>query len=86
MGKVLLSLSGLFFILFILQCAGTQKPDPETIAACKTGCSNSYDKCAKKAVKNQAKKAACEAVMTKCASDCELPPKDTSGEKKKSSY
>ena len=37
MKKVLISLSGLFLIFFLLQCAGTQKPDPKVIA-CKSKC------------------------------------------------
>ena len=83
MGKDLFSLSGLFLIVFVLHCAGTQKPDPKLIAACKSGCENNYESCIKKAVKNQAKKAACEAAKNKCISDCEINPDNLKDQKKK---
>ncbi len=83
MSKFFFSLSGLFLLVFALQCAGTQKPDPKLVASCKSGCDNNYDSCAKKAVKNQAKKAACEAVRNKCTSDCELNPENVKDQKKK---
>lgn len=70
MKKGLIILSGLFLMLFSLQCAGTQEPDPKVIA-CKSACDTTYDKCIKRALKNEAKKAACEIVHNKCLSDCE---------------
>ena len=70
MKKVLISFSGLLLLLTLFQCAGTQKPDPEVVA-CKTKCDSAYNGCIKKAVKNEAKKAACEAVKNKCNKDCE---------------
>ena len=70
MKKVLILLSGLFLVFSFLQCAGTQKPDPKVIA-CKEKCDTTFDGCVKKAAKNEAKKAACEAVKTKCNGDCE---------------
>jgi len=85
MGKVLFSLSVLFLTLFMLRCAGTQKPDPELVAVCKSGCDTNYDGCVKKAVKNQAKKAACEAVKNKCTGDCEINPENPQVKKKKTS-
>ncbi|HPS88318.1 MAG TPA: hypothetical protein PLY36_16340 [Spirochaetota bacterium] len=70
MEKFLISLTGLFFLFTLLQCAGTQKPDPEVVA-CRNKCETTYTVCFKKAAKNEAKKAACEAVKNKCSSDCE---------------
>lgn len=70
MKKVLISLSGLVLLLNILQCAGTQKPDPE-VTACRNKCEATFTGCIKKAAKNEAKKAACEAVKNKCSRDCE---------------
>lgn len=69
MKKVFILLSGLFFFLILIQCAGSQKPDPEVIA-CRNKCDSTFNTCTKKAVKNEAKKAACEAVKNKCSSDC----------------
>jgi len=80
---VLFSLSGLFLTFFLLQCAGTQKPDPELVASCKSGCDSNYESCIRKAVKNQAKKAACEAVKNKCSGDCEINPEAVKYQKKK---
>jgi hypothetical protein len=70
MKKVLVLLSVLFLALSVIKCSGVQKPDPKVIA-CKAGCDTTFDSCIKKAVKNEAKKAACEAVKSRCYSDCE---------------
>lgn len=70
MNKAFMSMAGLFLILSLINCAGTQKPDPAVIA-CKSGCDTAYTACIKKAAKNEAKKAACEAVKSKCFTDCE---------------
>lgn len=69
MKNFLILISGLALMLFLLQCAGSQKPDP-AVEACKSKCENTFSACAKKAVKNEAKKAACEAVRNKCVKDC----------------
>jgi len=69
MKKVLILLSGLFLTFFLVQCSGVQKPDPKVVA-CQGGCDTAYNGCFKKAAKNEAKKAACEAVKTKCYDDC----------------
>lgn len=50
-------------------CSGPQKPDPQ-IEACKAACAKKTELCVKKAARNEAKKAACEAVGDKCARDC----------------
>ncbi len=70
MKKFLILLFGLFLIFYLLQCAGSQKPDPKVIE-CKGKCETTFDECVKKAAKNQAKKAACEAAKSKCQGDCE---------------
>lgn len=70
MKKVIILLSGVFMIMNLLQCSSSQKTDPKVLA-CKTGCETTAENCIKKAVKNEAKKAACEAVKTRCNSDCE---------------
>lgn len=70
MKKVLILLSGVFLIMSFFQCSNTQKTDPKVLA-CKTGCESTAENCIKKASKNEAKKAACEAVKTRCYSDCE---------------
>ncbi len=54
----------------LLQCAGTRESDPAYIQ-CRNRCETVFNGCIKKAVKNEAKKAACEAVKNKCLSDCE---------------
>ncbi|HOP64265.1 MAG TPA: hypothetical protein PK358_03975 [Spirochaetota bacterium] len=55
--------------LSITGCSGTQKPDPE-IEACKAACMKKMELCIKRARRNEAKKAACEAVGDKCCRDC----------------
>lgn len=70
MKKTLVSLSGSVLLLTLLQCSGTQKPDPE-VTACRNKCETTFTGCIKKAAKNEAKKAACEAVKNKCSRDCE---------------
>lgn len=70
MKKVLIPLQGLFLVLSLLQCAGTPSTDPKVVA-CKTKCNSTSDGCVRKAAKNEAKKAACEAVKNKCSADCE---------------
>jgi len=60
----------LFLIISLSQCSGTQKPDPK-ITECKSKCGAAFEKCMKKGIKNEAKKAVCEAVNNKCSSDCE---------------
>lgn len=61
----------LIALVFVLQCTATmQKPDPK-VMACKAACDTAFDECVKKAGSSEAKKAACEAVKTKCYSDCE---------------
>ena len=70
MKKVLIYSLCSVLLFFLLQCAGTQKPDPE-VTACKGTCSATLDVCIKKAVKNEAKKAACGAAKAKCENDCE---------------
>ncbi len=51
------------------ECSGPQKSDPK-VEACKSACIKKMDLCIKKAAKNEAKKAACEAVGDKCIRDC----------------
>ncbi len=70
MKKVLILLSFMLLAVSFIQCSGIQKPDPKVIA-CKAGCDATYDNCIKKAVNNEAKKAACEAVKNKCYRDCD---------------
>jgi len=70
MKKILISFSFIFIIVSAFSCAGTQKPDPAVIA-CKEKCDKTFESCTKKANKNEAKKAACEAVRNKCSTDCE---------------
>jgi len=72
MKNILIISSGLFLIFFLIQCSGTQKPNPKVVA-CQEGCDKNYNGCFKKAAKakNEAKKAACEAVKAKCYDDCE---------------
>ncbi len=64
---VIVILTGALF--FIAGCSSPQKPDPE-VEACKSACIKKMELCVKKAGKNEAKKAACEAVGDKCARDC----------------
>jgi len=54
---------------FFNSCSSSQEPDPE-IEACKAACIKKTEVCIKKAAKNEAKKAACEAVGDKCIRDC----------------
>ncbi len=70
MKKFLIFLTVLFCVFSLLQCAGTQKPDPKVVE-CKVKCDSKLDGCVKKALKNDAKKAACEAAKTKCYGDCD---------------
>lgn len=72
MKKELLSFAVLVLMIFFLHCAGTDKSDMEIIN-CKSSCRTAYDGCVKKAIKkkNEAKKAACDAVLVKCSTDCE---------------
>ena len=58
-------------IAMVTDCSSPQKPDPE-VEACKSACVKKMDLCIKKAAKNEAKKAACEAVGEKCGRDCML--------------
>lgn len=67
--RVLILFSTMFLILNLLQCSAAQNPEPERIA-CKAGCDTIFDNCVKKAVKNEAKKAACKAVKIRCYNDC----------------
>lgn len=64
-------LSALFagMMVFATDCSGPQKPDPK-VEACKSACVKKMDLCVKKAARNEAKKAACEAVGDKCTRDC----------------
>ncbi|HOP28086.1 MAG TPA: hypothetical protein P5120_08985 [Spirochaetota bacterium] len=66
---IIVLLAGVLF--FIAGCSSPQKPDPE-IEACKSACIKKMELCIKKAAKNEAKKAACEAVGDKCARDCSV--------------
>lgn len=66
---IVLSLFFTGILAFSTVCSGPQKPDP-AIEACKSACEKKMDLCIKKAAKNEAKKAACEAVGDKCRRDC----------------
>lgn len=84
MKNVIIMLSGLLSLLFLLHCAGGQKADTDkAVIACKENCSITSDECIKKALKNEAKKAACEAVKNKCYNDCDINPDKKPTPKKK---
>lgn len=69
MKSILVNLMLAGMVIFNTDCSTPQKPDPE-IEACKSACVKKMDLCIKKAAKNEAKKAACEAVGDKCMRDC----------------
>ncbi len=70
MGRVFILLSVILLVMNLAQCSSVEKPDPQVLV-CKSACDKTSDSCIRKAVKNAAKKAACEAVKTRCYSDCE---------------
>jgi len=70
--KFVLLMSALSVLLFFCAgCSSPQKPDP-AVETCKSACISKMELCVKKASKNMAKKAACEAVGDKCIRDCSL--------------